>query len=1363
MYETLGQRIRAAREQLGLEQGELASALGLGQQAVSSWETGKSRPRRAMIQALATELRISVDLLLQAGGYHEDANERPRPPSRPLTRALPLDELSAERFEDLMAEILSCLHPEGHTSRFGGPGEKQFGIDLIVKADEGNAATGQCKRQKEFGPAAVKAAVREVTIKAKRNYLFLSRLTATPGARKEMAKYANWELWDGEDISRYIRSSMSQDLSIRLVDAYFPGHRESFLGVALPAPWLPVEEAFPSRKAQIFNHDWTLVGREAEILELASVAFGTERALAVLVGRGGLGKTRLLKAVAESAPNTQTHVRVLTAGTPVGPGDFELLPKRSLVVLIDDAHEREDIAYLLSGIWRQSANARIVLAVRPYGWEPVRTALQRACLLPDSPTSIELKDLDLNAAEALARQALEGPSEAVARKLARLTLDCPLATVVGGALIQRGKLDPGRLEHDPNVREAILRGFRDALVADASAGDRDVRAAVLDGIAALQPFRSNDDAFRVALSALVGRPFHELSRHLRSLEDAGILRRREASLRIVPDLLGDVVFAQACRDEASNADTGYLDRVREVASGVVLEQLYVNVSRVDWQVRNRNSSAPSLVDSLWDLIMRQIQEADIIGRAESARLLAKVAYFQPQRALRAARWLIDNPTAELSTEHKIFALFGPPSYDEVMFALAPIIKNAAYTFDSLPPALEQLWELAQRDVRPTNQFPEHPLRVLRDLAEFESGKPLEYNEKVLDVASHWFDASYAVSPFRVLEPLLATEGSSQTYRDFSITFQPYALNIKAVMPLRQRVIDLAISEAKTTDLRRATTAVLTLEGALRYPTGMYGRPVTLEESTRWTAGFVTTIEALGEVVAGNPDPVVAIAIRKAVNWHANYASGDTRAAARQLLDRLPDSLADRVALLLHDGWGHLLRDRDDDFQETERKREARLARAVAELNTRDDAEIITLLCERLVAERTAFGTGSDSGNPGPLVEALTTARPSLAELLASAILAGEAPGAEALLPIALAGYIDHDPASGLACVREILSTGSSQFIPDAAQAIGWNRGARPLAAGERDLVLLLAKNADPLVRRQAAIVAQRVAKSSPADAGMIVGAIDFVDSGDLAGEVFTCFSEQHYGLRWDTLSASSRAAIRTRLVLVTELDDYWVTHFLSEQSAKDPDWVVQLLQERVVHAEGLASLGAYRPMPFNWDTQLQVRHTAAFIPMLRQLHAWIAERPDSWMRHEMGAEVFQEVAVTYDAEVLQVLGVGLASTHESDVLAVAAVLRKAQRTLIWDAPEFVATALHAARRFGEDCAQTMAGALWSATITGSRVGTPGQPFQEDLEQRDRSKKLAAMFPEGSIEEQFYRDMASSAERSIARSAQEDLPSDGRDW
>jgi hypothetical protein len=64
-----------------------------------------------------------------------------------------------------------------------------------------------------------------------------------------------------------------------------------------------------------------------------------------------------------------------------------------------------------------------------------------------------------------------------------------------------------------------------------------------------------------------------------------------------------------------------------------------------------------------------------------------------------------------------------------------------------------------------------------------------------------------------------------------------------------------------------------------------------------------------------------------------------------------------------------------------------------------------------------------------------------------------------------------------------------------------------------------------------------------------------------------------------------------------------------------------------------------------------------------------------------------------------------------------------------------------------------------------RSAVPGQPYPQDIEQRNTAARLAAQAVRGSVEEHFYRALSQSAETWIDRTNSHDvgLPTDGRDW
>ncbi len=90
--------------------------------------------------------------------------------------------------------------------------------------------------------------------------------------------------------------------------------------------------------------------------------------------------------------------------------------------------------------------------------------------------------------------------------------------------------------------------------------------------------------------------------------------------------------------------------------------------------------------------------------------------------------------------------------------------------------------------------------------------------------------------------------------------------------------------------------------------------------------------------------------------------------------------------------------------------------------------------------------------------------------------------------------------------------------------------------------------------------------------------------------------------------------------------------------------------------------------------------------------------------------------------------------------------------------------LAAGEAVGAEAANELGGALHIASTNGLRTGVPGQPFQDDVDQRDRAEEIAARLPEGSIEQRFYRSLARSAADFMRWASEiDDKHSDHRDW
>src|SRR5437773_8840092 len=105
-FSGFGKLLRDARTARNLTQGELAARLEVGQQAVSNWERGTSRPEtEALVLRLAGIFpEHDPALWREATEYRETPDEGATPraskakPVQPFLETLPLDRLSFQQF-----------------------------------------------------------------------------------------------------------------------------------------------------------------------------------------------------------------------------------------------------------------------------------------------------------------------------------------------------------------------------------------------------------------------------------------------------------------------------------------------------------------------------------------------------------------------------------------------------------------------------------------------------------------------------------------------------------------------------------------------------------------------------------------------------------------------------------------------------------------------------------------------------------------------------------------------------------------------------------------------------------------------------------------------------------------------------------------------------------------------------------------------------------------------------------------------------------------------------------------------------------------------------------------------------------------
>lgn len=907
------------------------------------------------------------------------------PPVRPRLGRLPFadPEMTWQKFEDFCLDYVSRRSDVKSARFYGTAGSKQKGIDIVADMENGERWAFQCRHWRKITVKNVEKTVQEATYVAD-HYVILLTSDATTGARDACDLHPKWELWDGRDLSQKARV-MDFDEAQILLDTHFGSAvRREFLGLDSLGTFRSASSYFQRwmDANESFNHSWTLVGRSGELKALREFV-ASSQLICLLPGKGGAGKTKLLQAFSNefSTHFPDTELRFMSEGIALSASTLDELPLKPCVVVVDDAHRASELGPLLELAAQRSTQAtrssmpvpwlKIVLLCRPFADEALRTRAQNFVKSSDLKIFPELGRLSHEDLENLAAQSLGSALAVHATHLARLTRDCPLVTTVGGRLLASGAVGIGLLERSEEFRAVVLDRFREEIIGRVTDGDSQFAARLLDLVSAVAPVRIDDPNFISTMAEFLKVTSAEMIRGLDALESGGVLIRRGDKLRITPDVLSDHILHRACLT-SSGQSTTYGESVLEHFLSVCLGKVVRNLAELDWRFRAAQGQETQVLDEFWRNWNSEYQSADVPTRGAMLNFLKNLAPSQSKQVL-----VLVEATVKDAANSEIFYL------------LPPILRIIAYHPSFTARCLDLLWNLGRDDGREQHQLPDHPMRVLKELASYDMrmGVPSYLNLAAITACEKWLrqaDAhDHCHSPLDVVDTLLEKTAISDFSHSFQVVSRAFVVNPKATATLRSRAIECiqrCIDSEQELVIERA---IESCENLAREPVAYFDMTFTSEDLAIWKPEQKRGFEMLSEAMSKLSTPFGVLKASDFLSWHLEHDSNDElRETALQMFLALPDSFELRLVQCLswHDRSDYarvhlLLLQSDEELEETERNKRRhelqhameneRLQQCLDELLTRysnpgEGMEVLRFYVEE--SERRGLRAGWDGAN-----------------------------------------------------------------------------------------------------------------------------------------------------------------------------------------------------------------------------------------------------------------------------------------------------------------------------------------------------------------------------------------------------------------
>lgn len=1271
------------------------------------------------------------------------------PPISPRVSTLPLSDMAWERFEAFSCDLLLALPwvDPATVHRYGTQGQAQKGIDLTLTDRKGQRWGFSNKRYRKYQPHHVGEHVDDTTYDADR-YVILISGVASPEVRDEIRKHQKWELWDVEDLSARVRGELTPDAARRIVDHHFgTTWRRDFLGLPAVGAFLSPSDYFrPLLVARrLFHHSLSLVGREDHLTTLLAFTNDEVRRVAVLRGRGGIGKSRLLlewaRRVEKGHPDLA--IRFASDGVPLSAATLDELPAAPCVIVVDDAHRRTDLGGLFAWI-RLRPNARLLLTTRPQGLDYLQSQLSRTGF--DTSETLHLQPLE-NLSRAEIRQLavdVLGPEHAsLVGPLTRATRDCPLLTVIGGRLLVD---QPDLAKRDAEFRGEILNRFRDESLGSVSKlfPDSVVRK-LLEFIAALAPVPVGLESLVEGLALVLDIPAPDVVRAVAELEKVGVLVRRGRKLRIVPDVLGDHILTEACITPQGQP-TGFADQVFELFRTTWLDHLLRNLAELDWRARRDKGVDSGLLDNIWQRIVREFRDGDHRARVDILRQLPDSAYFLPGRVLELCQHAVANPHPSPKS--------GGCTHGTVLREIPPLLALSAFSPDHLRGSINLLWQLAQRDSRAPNPYPEHPFRKLTDIARCEPHKPLQMSEAVLARVRQWlsvpvdWDAPY--TPFDVLDVLLERSGRLTESVGNAIHMTPYLLSFTYYREFRTAVMDVLERSVQTTEPRTLVRAVRSLGLCLSTPSTFGPAPLSTEDSLEWEPEQLRVLEILEQLIARRPHPLVLLAIVEQMREKRHIGpTARVRERAAEILSSITWTLELKLTRLLR-------RDtRWDSFEDqiqagaglSRDERSRAFSTGTAEETWQlfpDPDTLVTELATRVQSLRTLDA----SVGAGFLVGWLMDTNPSAAEpFLRKVIALGDSCIAECLSD-GLAKLHQRDPATAIKLASEALDSNVLKLRVSAGHHLAWNLREQAASHGDEfSLIRRLVSEPAPELRRMGVEALRRIAPSSPREVLDLLEAVN--SSGDPAIIQALCrLPEKTSGVP-DHLSEADLLHILNRIEGEDSIEGS-IVDFIEFASARVPKAVVEMLLRRIARDARSDRGPDYVPIPRRALREAfeALKDTEGHADLLRRVRE--AAQAAAGDNIADFARLFSDLSQRYQGVGLQVLEEWLTAGSADQVYTAARLWECAPSCFFADHLKLVERTLDHAESLGPECLSRVRRALWIIEFSRSRHGPSGQPFPQDVALRDRCRDILTKLDHTSLAAALIRDFMADAEANMKR-------------
>jgi len=746
-----------------------------------------------------------------------------------------------------------------------------------------------------------------------RNREIIKKLIESYDGRQELLKellqhlYFNLNKENIEELENKVRKEIdSPELLNAIKTLVDKSHKEKYFKVEFPKveyylkkypPTLPFLTSYMDyfefylNEAKLLNHTYEIVGRGDEINGLIKFLESNKR-IYLLVGRGGSGKSKILYEFSKRCEiDFQDWSLYFVKDRPSFSSKyFKKIINDKVILLVDDAHRRDDIQDILAFLRDNKKPLKLILSLRPIKIDYLKSILTITSFeLNDYDFSEELSDLSQQDLRKIAEQVVGKNNDDIIDFLLSKGSGIPLVIIVGGKLIVEHSLNPNLLIRSEEFQRTVFDRYYNEIIGDISEKiEKEKCRNVLSLISILSPIILEERVIQEQLTTFLELKVSEFNTIINELEKTGILYRKGLIIKIIPDVLSDYILYDATITDKGQPK-GYIEEIIDYFSKKFLKNILINVSELDWLTKQEGLRL-NLIDSIWNIVDNKFENSSNSDRVIILKLIKEIAFYQPERVLTLIEYAINNPSNIPEEEHPFSKLY-EFSHDSVLHEIPSLLKEVSLHINHLKKCCDLLWNLGRDDDTKSFFLVENAMKVLSDIARIEPNRKFSHYNIVLNCVDQWSKEdnafNYINSPIEILNSILIKEGTTHRLVENTVRVKPYIVSYQKVKSLREKAISILKYHIQSNNIKAIYNALEILLNTLYPPRGVFGRSISSEEIEQWTNEQNEILDIIESYLERSPNSIILLFIMRELAFISKILSQSQLKIIQDIMISIP--------------------------------------------------------------------------------------------------------------------------------------------------------------------------------------------------------------------------------------------------------------------------------------------------------------------------------------------------------------------------------------------------------------------------------------------------------------------------------------------